>query len=132
MIASIKYGYLDKVIYVGVNVTALLEIIHLVHAQNFLKNYFLPPDIHAYVSFSENFAYVLSEWSLTLSSCNFKFSATKKVLHFSNSWYLQSNMRYIKLIEQFFLLRTFVVSGVPFFVFWSALGTCFWYIYAIL
>ena len=44
-------------------------MIHLVSTQYFPKNqHFLPPDMHTYqgvrnVKFSEDFAYVLNEWS---------------------------------------------------------------------
>ena len=52
-------------------------VIRLVCTQNFLKNYYFlcPDDTHTYecvsggikdVRFSENFAYVLNEWSLTI------------------------------------------------------------------
>ena len=43
----------------------LLVIIHLVRMQNIPKNkHIWPPDTHTNVSFSENIAHVLNEWSL--------------------------------------------------------------------
>ena len=43
----------------------LKGIIHLARTKNFPKKYFLPPDTNN--SFSENFAYVLYEWSENLT-----------------------------------------------------------------
>ena len=71
----------------------MVGIVHLVRTENFPKDWrFLPPDTHTYVcvsevrnvSFSENFAYVVNEWSvLKLETFNVsKISHSKMALKY--------------------------------------------------